>query len=210
MTMANGNSILIRGTEKSLIHVSGLSARKISFASLSLDSHWYFVQERKSDAMLPENKRYSGRFALRETLSRCEKLCADEIMMMYDPVELRGRSASEQAALKYPRCISHYWHEELLIVSEKRRKKKHGHLRCLLDNLPVFLAQAAHFLRVVSDGLMISSISALGRVTAMTFSCTQTVIGKFGAIAKRVPKIVKAQTSMIATSRASIRSLLPI
>jgi hypothetical protein len=65
-----------------------------------------------------------------------------------------------------------------------------------LTILPVFLAQAAHFLRVISDGLMISSVSALGRVTAMTFSCTQTVIGKFGAIAKRVPKIVKAQTSI--------------
>jgi hypothetical protein len=76
--------------------------------------------------------------------------------------------------------------------------------------LPFFLAQAVHFLRVISDGLMVSSLSTLGRVTAMTFSCAQTVIGKFGAIAKRVPMIVKAHTTMIATSRASIRSLLSI
>jgi hypothetical protein len=37
--MANGNSIRIRGTEKSLIHVSGLSAKKIQ----SYHSRWKFT-----------------------------------------------------------------------------------------------------------------------------------------------------------------------
>jgi hypothetical protein len=79
-----------------------------------------------------------------------------------------------------------------------------------LTILPVLSAQAAHFLRVISDGLTISSLSTLGRVIATTISRAQAVIGKFAAIGMRVPMIMKTQTTMIAMRRASIRCLLSI